>query len=346
MAMSSDGKSDERRYLAKIARLYYHHQMNQREIGRRLNISIASVSRALNRAKEAGVVQISIDDTGDSFGELEIAMETRWNLSECMVVPSVTDDAEALSYDGMAQKAAELLSRILKNGDTVGVSWGKTLKHVGERLEPIGRTGITVIPIIGAMGTVETGIYPNSIAREFAEKVDGSAYLVNTPAVVDTEEIRRSLQQDSAFQTVRRIWDSLDTVLLSVSALDEATSAYESGVFSAEDLAQMRRSGGACATNFSILDDTGGHLDLPISRRITNLPFSDLRNVNEVVVIAGGARKSGPLRAALRSGIVTKLITDEENARMLTEQPSSPGIPTPQLRSRLPSRKDEPASRR
>ncbi len=323
MAMSSNGTDDERGYLAKIARLYYHHEMNQREIGRRLNISIASVSRALNRAKEAGVVQISIDDTGDTFGELEIAMETRWNLSECMVVPSTSGDvdavfSDALSYNAMARKTTELLSRILKGGDTVGVSWGKTLKHVGERLEPIGRTGVTVIPIIGAMGTVETGIYPNSIAREFAEKVGGTAYLVNTPAVVDSEEIRTSLQRDSAFQSVRRIWDNLGVILLSVSGLDEETSAFESGVFSADELAEMRKAGGICATNFSVLDAGGTHLDLPISRRITNLPFPDLRNVPEVILIAGGRRKIAPLRAALRAGFVSKLITDEESARALT----------------------------
>jgi DNA-binding transcriptional regulator LsrR (DeoR family) len=321
MAMSSNGSDDERRYLTKIARLYYDQQLNQREIGRRLNISVASISRALNRAKETGIVRISIDETGDTFGELEIAMEARWNLAECMVVPSASDGASELSATAMAQKTSELLSRILKSGDTVGVSWGKTLKNVGERLEPIGRSGITVIPIIGAMGTVETGIYPNSIAREFAEKVNGTAYLVNTPAVVDTEEIRRSLQRDSAFLSVRRIWDTLDTVLLSVSGLDEKTSAYESGVFSSDDLAEMRRRGGVCATNFSVLDEAGTHLDLPISRRITNVPFSDLKNVAEVVVIAGGTQKTGPLRAALKSGIVTKLITDEESARILTEQP-------------------------
>lgn len=315
MPSSSKTTGDQQQYLAKIARLYYLKEMNQRDISTRLNISIASVSRALSRAKELGIVQITIDEPRNSHSELEVAMETKWHVNECMVVPS--QDEIDQTYIEMARKTTEVMSRAIHDGSTVGVSWGKTLKSVGEHIGRIARTDVGVIPIIGAMGTVETGIYPNSIAREFADKFGGTTYLMNTPALVDTEETRNSLQRDSNFQMIREVWDRLDLVLLSVSALDEETSAYESRVFSREELLQMRGMGGICATNFSIIDSEGHLLDLPISRRITNLPFTALQAIPEVVMIAGGEKKIAPLRAALKTGIITKLITDEVCARAL-----------------------------
>ena len=313
----SQGRQERRGYLAKIARLYYLEELNQRDIADRLNVSVASVSRALARAKELEIVRISISENLDRLGELEIAMERRWKLQECLLVPRF--DSLSNTYREMAGRATELLSRTLSRGDTVGVSWGETLKTVSENLGRIGLTDVDVVPIIGAMGTVETGIYPNSIAREFAERIGGRAYLMNTPAVVDTEEIRDSLRRDSNFQMVRGVWDRLKAVLLSVSALSEETSAYRGGIFSGEELSTLRQLGGVCATNFTILDGQGKRLDNPVSNRITNLPFEELMEVEQVILLAAGERKVEPLRAALSGGVATSLITDLESAEALLE---------------------------
>jgi deoxyribonucleoside regulator len=217
----------------------------------------------------------------------------------------------------MAKRVTELLSRILRRGDTLGVSWGETLKTISENLGRIGLNEVGVVPIIGAMGTVETGIYPNSIARGFAECIDGKAYLMNTPAVVDNKEIRDFLTRDSNFQMVRHIWKKLKVALLSVSALDEDTSVFKGGIFSAEELRTFRESGGVCATNFTILDRLGKKIETPIAQRIVNLPFEELLQVQHVVLVAAGKHKIEPLRAALEGGVPTVLITDLECAEAL-----------------------------
>lgn len=315
MNMSSSAGEERNHQLVKIARLYFVNEFNQREIARKLNISIASVSRALSRAKQLGIVQITIDDPSNGLGEIEVAMERRWSLNECIVVPDTETTDEA--YQRMALRVTEMLSRILNNGDTIGVSWGDTLKGVGEHLGDVGLSNTEVVPIIGAMGTVETGIYPNSIAKEYAERIGGTPYLMNTPAVVDSEEIRNSLQKDRNFQMVRSVWNRLHAALLSVSSLEEDTSAYREGIFRRDELHEIRNLGGICATNFSILDENGNELDTPLSRRITNLPFQELKNVRHVVVIAAGGKKVAPLRAALRTGIITTLVTDRECAEAL-----------------------------
>ena len=318
-----DGKSriDQ---LAKIARLYHLEDVGQRQIAERLNVSTASVSRALARARELGIVHITINESpAASHSRLEIAMERRFGLRECLLV----DRSEQLeqTYGALAGRMGALLSRILKPGTTLGLSWGETLKAVGENLPSIPAAHVDVVPIIGAMGKIETGVYPNSIARTFAEKLGGNAYLVNTPAIVDTPATRSSIMADSNFDQVRRLWRRLSAVILGVSGLSADTSVHRGGIFSRSDLAEMRSRAGVCATNFIILDAEGQPVATQFSGRIVCLSLSEMKDIRNVVIVAAGDNKVGPLRAVLKSGVAHVLVTDVACAKALMASGSQAG---------------------
>ncbi len=302
--------------LVKIARLYHLEDVGERQIAERLNVSTASVSRALARAKELGIVHITINESpAASHAELEIAMEQRFGLRECLLVER--SDALEQTYRALAGRVGTLLSRVLKPGSTLGLSWGETLKAVGENLPSIPAVRADVVPIIGAMGRIETGVYPNSIARTFAEKLGGNAYLVNTPAIVDNPLTRASIMADSNFEQVRRLWRRLAAVILGVSGLDADTSVYRGGIFSRADLAGMRSRGGVCATNFIILDSEGRPVATPFSERIVCLSVPEIKDIRNVVIVAAGDNKAEPLRAVLKSGFAHVLVTDVACARTL-----------------------------
>ena len=304
--------------LVKISRLYHLEDIGQRQIAERLSVSTASVSRALARAKELGIVRITINERPvASYAELEIEMERRFGLRECMLVGGF--DTLEQTYDALAGKVGALLSRILPPGSTLGLSWGETLKAVGESLPYLPAVRADVVPIIGAMGKIETGVYPNSIARTFAEKIGGSAYLVNTPAIVDNPQTRSSIMADSNFEQVRRLWRRLTAVILGVSGLGPDTSAYRGGIFSRNDLAVMRSRGGVCATNFIILDSEGRPVSTPLSERIVCLSVPEMRDLRSVVAVAVGDNKVAPLRAVLKSRLAHVLVTDVSCAQALLD---------------------------
>jgi deoxyribonucleoside regulator len=301
--------------LIKIAHLYYIENMGQREIAERMNISIASVSRSIAKAKELNIVRISVHGGANDFPELEIEMERTFALRECILVPSF--ESLELIYRQMAAATADLLGRVLKQGNTLGVSWGETMKAIGEALPHMSVDRVDVVPIIGAMGKIETGIYPNSIARTFAEKLGGNAYLVNTPALVDSVEVRSSLMADSNFRQVLDLWSRLDMAILGVSSLDTESSVYRGGIFSKDELARMRRDRSACASNFILFDADGKVVHTEITDRLVCLPLEDLRRIPNVVLTAAGPAKAEPLKAMLHSGICTTLITDADCARAI-----------------------------
>lgn len=305
----------ERNRLEKIARLYYIEDLNQRQIADKLSISMASVSRGLTKAKEQGIVRISIQNSEDSFHELEYAVEQRYGLRECVITPSY--ERIEHSYRVFASVLSDMLPRVLPRNGLIGVSWGETLKALGEQLDGVESLHSDVVPVIGAMGTIETGIYPNSIARAFADRLGGNAYLVNAPAVLDDANTAALLLQDSTFEQVRELWGHLDLAILGASGLGGGTSVYRGGIFSAEELDELRRAGGVAATNFLVIAEDGTLIAHPLSGRIVCLPEDMMRRTPHVIVVAGGAEKAPALQACLRSGIADILITDADCAELL-----------------------------
>lgn len=307
----------ETRQLAKIARLYFIEELNQRTIAGKLGISMASVSRGLARARELGIVRITIEDTPDFFDELEVAIESRFPVKEVIVTP--TSDAPANTYRRFAQSLADVLPRVAGRGALVGVSWGHTLRAVGEEIEGLQTMALDVVPVVGSMGTIETGIFPNTIARAFADRLGGDAYIVNAPAVLDLAATAQALMADSTFAPIRGLWDRLDVAILGASDLGATTSMARDGIFSDEELDQLRAAGAVAATNFQFLDHTGDTVEHTIAHRLVSLSRRQLERVATTIVIAGGSEKVAAIAAVLRSGFVGVLITDERTARGIVD---------------------------
>lgn len=306
---------ERQRLLHKIARMYYMDELNQRDIADRLHISMASVSRALSRAKEQGIVEIRIHSDEHAHGAVERRIEAAYGLAECIVVPSSSRRSQV--FTELARALDELLDRILTAGDWLGVSWGETLKAVADNLPGSSTLGVDVVPTIGAMGEVETGIYPNAIAASFAYKLGGANYLVNTPAIVDTAETSRSIRADGNFVRVDRTWDRVDTVLLGVSGLDEEDSVGKYSILSSDERSALREAGAVAAMNFIFFDAHGALVETELDERIIKMDEARIRRARNTIVIADGARKAPALEAALASGCVSVLLTDADAAHAI-----------------------------
>ena len=314
--------------LSKVAQLYYIEEISQHQIAKRMNVSVASISRALDKARKMGIVRITINADPDDFSQTEIAIEQAFGLNECLLVPSFEQIDHV--YAAMARALGEVLGRVLRPGDTLGLSWGETLRAMGEKMPALPIRGVDVVPITGALGTIDTGIYPSSLARAFAEKIGGIPYLINTPAIVGNEAIRRSLMSDSSFQQIRDMWRRLNVVILGAGGIGRDSSMYRAKVFSAAELDSMQSAGGFAACNFYVFDEAGQPVRAEVADRVVKLPLNELRHVEHRILIAAGRTKANALRAVLRSKIANALITDVELARALLPEPATASASGPE----------------
>jgi DNA-binding transcriptional regulator LsrR (DeoR family) len=57
----------------------------------------------------------------------------------------------------------------------------------------------------------------------------------------------------------------------------------------------------------------------PLDERVIGIDLAHLSRTPRVVAVAGGARKTNAIHAALRSGVVNVLVTDDQVARSIVE---------------------------
>ncbi len=314
-------RGQERTYqVAKVSRLYYIEGLGQREIAARLNMSMAKISRLLSEARDSGIVEIRIHDPDEGFRDLEHALEERLGLRECIVVPSrETTDA---TYRELARPVGEFLSRFTAQPIRLGVSWGETLKVVAENLEPgVTFSGLEVVPVIGGIGTIERGIYPNSVARVFADRTGGVSYLVNAPAISTSKDVRDSLFEDPRYATVFELWEHLDIAVTGVSALDPRDSiSLQDGMYTEAELTELRALGAVSSMNSCFFDAEGRELATPYVDRILNVTTEGFRNTAHVVIVAAAPHKVEAILSAARTGLAHVLITDRDTADLMVQE--------------------------
>ncbi len=305
-------ETDMEKLLPKIAHLYYLEDMNQDKIAEKFNINRVRVSRYLKKAREKNIVEIKVHYARERFQEMERVIEKRYDLKECIIIPSHDDPQEILR--DIAVSLIDALCRILKDGDSMGVNWGLTLKSVVALMESPRRINVEVVPICGGLGKIERGIHTNSIARSFADVFGGISYVINAPAILDSRKTKVVLMRDSNTREIFELLKGLSCAVFSFSDLGPESSYVKYGFVSTDEITYLKSLGAVGDVNLDFIDKDGNHVPNKVYDRIITLPISDIRKIRNIVGIACGKRKGAITRAVLAGGIVNVLIIDRELA--------------------------------
>ena len=75
---------------------------------------------------------------------MEDALEKKFGLREAIIAPS--EESERLK-NYLAEAAASYLTRTIKDGDIIGVSWGTTLVHIPKYIKNVTKD-VTFVPLV------------------------------------------------------------------------------------------------------------------------------------------------------------------------------------------------------
>jgi DNA-binding transcriptional regulator LsrR (DeoR family) len=303
---------EKKRILTRIAGLYYIENQTQQKIAERLNISRTKVSRYLDKARKEKIVEIKINLRKDDYSNLENSIEKKFNIRECIVVPTYENIEETLK--AMAGPLNDLLERILENGSSLGIGWGNSLKGISDYIDISGKSGIKVIPIIGGLGKTGTGVHTNSVARNIADRLGGVSYMIHSPAVLDTKEIKEVVEKDSNISQVIKLTETIDTAMVGLSDIGPDSTLIKTGSFSAEEFKYLESLGVVGDVNLIFIDENGRPVPNKIDERIVRISPERLKKVKKVIGVAFGRRKLKVILGALRGGFLDILFTDEETA--------------------------------
>jgi DNA-binding transcriptional regulator LsrR (DeoR family) len=298
--------------LPKIARLYYLEDMNQEKIAEKFNINRVRVSRYLKKAREKKIVEIKINYPVESYHEIEQIIEKKYDVKECIVVHSYENPKDILKE--MATALTNVLLRILREGDYIGVNWGLTLKGISECMNAQNRIGVKVVPIVGGMGVVETGIHTNSIAKNFADILGGTSYIINAPAILDSREAREVLVNDSNAREIFELQTNIVCSIFSFSDLGPESSYAKYGFIGPDNLEYLKSLGIVGDVNLNFIDGNGEPVANRLNDRVVALPITEIKKIRNSIGIAYGLRKNEVTKAVLKGRIVNILIIDRDIA--------------------------------
>ena len=146
---------DDTRLLVKCCLLYYRENLGQQEICDILGVSRPTVSRLLKQGREQGIVKIEVHDPfAPEFGETERKLEERFGLQEVIVVEDRPVEIESEHVSALlAATALAYLDRVLKDGDTVGVTLGFTLHNIARADYVVDKAvHCRFVPVLGGVG--------------------------------------------------------------------------------------------------------------------------------------------------------------------------------------------------
>jgi len=302
----------------RVAELYYDERKTQDEIGALLGISRWKASRLLAEARERGIVRIEIVHPRARRLGLERALRERFGLQEAVVVPSPDDESALLGR--VAQAAADYLTALRPVPRTLGVSWGRTLTEVADRLPNGWASGVNVVQVNGGVSLNRRPGTAAQLASTIAHRASGRVVLLPSPAILERLETKRAIEADRTVAEVLELARSASAYLFSAGPVDASSVHVESGYLRPEEVLELARKGAVGDVLGRYIDAEGNVVDPGLDARTVGVGLEELRSASTAICVVTGRMKHDIARAIVHSGLCTVLVTDESTAGALLEE--------------------------
>ncbi|MCR9089093.1 MAG: bifunctional sugar-binding transcriptional regulator/dihydroxyacetone kinase subunit DhaK [Rhodobacteraceae bacterium] len=290
-----------------VSWLYYEEGLTQGEIARIVGASRPTVNAYLAEARTKGIVSIAISYEKLRSTTLSSALTERFGLDDCLIIPGEGGDRALI--DRLGSATAQALPRVLHSGDTIAITWGRTMLSVADAAKDLHLRDATVVQATG--GTTATIPYtPEACATRLADSIGARFVPISAPAIVSSPEARRILEQEPVVSEQLQMLGQVNRILFGLSSLRPTSTIHSSGFFegSIQQQAQYGQAIGSLAGRF--IDGTGAIIEGPLGDRTIGIGLDALRAIETRILVSGGYDKVPPMLAALRGNYVTVLVTD------------------------------------
>ena len=311
--------TDQLTELYTAAHSYYVEGETMETIARDMGVSRSTVSRMLSRARENGVVRISLVEPPASQSRLAAKISSHFNVKVHLV--EVPDEAPiGARLRSVTSYASQILSALIFNGARLGIAWGVTVAHMARQMTPRHMAGVQVVQMNGSAHAKDTGLpYVGSILQAFAEAFNGTVVPFTVPAFFDHVETRRLMWQERSVKLILEELEQLDLAVFGVGALTARVPShvYSSGYLSAGEVMRAQRQGAVGDVCTILIREDGSYDNIDLNERATGMTPDQLARIPRRMCVVGDPSRARVLLGALRSGAVSDLVCDGQTAKNL-----------------------------
>ena len=294
--------------------LYYEEGQTQEEIASRFGTSRGSVINMLQEARDRGVVSIAVAPEQLQSVTLSRTVAERYGLESCVVLPD--DGGKQRDYERVGQAGARLLAARLKPDDVLGVSWGLTVLALANALPARSLPGLAAVQVTGSfVGTYEMSA--ELCTSNIANRVGGRCVYIHAPGLVSHPDVRTMLMREPTLREEFRILATCNRVVFGVGSVRAESTAFLSGYMSRKEAVPYVRRGAVAVLAGRFIDRSGAPVEDALDERMIGLTVQQLDRIPDRLCVACGPGKTEAIRATLRGGHATSLVTDAATARRL-----------------------------
>ena len=342
----------------EAASMYYVQGETMEVIAHHLGVSRSTVSRLLARARQEGVVRVSLVQPGGA-GSLEGRMAQVFGV-RTHIVPVREGTTEIHRLQQVASVAAahmvDLIGALAEQGGAegtgapesggpegenrgaaggagrdvgaggvvVGVAWGTTMSEVSAALSSRPVPGLTVVQLNGASDPMREGPSAGEVLSQMRMSLGARTISFPVPAFFDHVAAREAMWSERSVKRVLSVARRASLAVFGVGALDALNGAlpsqvYEGGHLTARDQAVLRRQNVVGDVCTVLLRADGSWRDVTLNARATGPTPAQLARIPRRLCVAAGTGKARALLAALRARTATDLIVDDATARAVLE---------------------------
>lgn len=311
----SRAETDTDQTNARVVWYYYMGNLTQQEIADRLGLTRLRVNRIIGQARADGSVRIEVRHPLAECVSLAAALIEQFGLKGAAVVPALPDAAEQRRVIG--EEVGLMLDTLLRDNQSLGVGWGRTLRASLARLPR--RTGGRnwVVSLMGGL-TRGSGINTFEVSTQFADLLGAECWYLAAPLYCPSEESRRQLLAHDELADVIRRARAVDIALATCGDMTASSMIASLPMVRAHG-AELAAHGAVGDLLGSFLDGDGQLVKHALNRQVMALSPDELKIVPVSILASGGLHKVPVIRAAVGARYVNHLITDEACARALLD---------------------------
>lgn len=306
--------------LGRVAELHYKHDMTHQEIADIIGVSRVQVTRMLQRARAAGIVEFVVHSDEAIFPELQTELSQALGISQAWISPSFDDEHKC--FDSLGAVAAQFLMSGLKPDDIVAVGLSATLEYMLPHLKKAS-IGATFVPALGSRPGPALTINPHEIANDLAERLGGTARHLPAPFLMASEESADMMRREPDVASTMELARKATLGLYGVGGTAPGTGPLIEAIGPSGELGKLVKKGAVGDISGIYFDQSGRYVPSSVERRIIGLSLDEIRAIPRRAVVARGQGKVDVITAAGMSGILSHLVTDQATAEEILRRLST-----------------------
>lgn len=310
------GKFDIKRISqsVEVAKLYYIDDLDQKEIAEKLDISRPTVSRLLQYAKENQIVNIAIHNPYAKAIDLGDKLSGKYQ-TDVVVVP---DNYESLEdpLEAVTAYAANYLFSLVKDTNTIGIGWGKTINELSKQLVKLSKSesyqapsGVNIVQLKGSVSLSHTATYAHQAINNFSGVFNTQPQYLPLPTIFDEVETKKIVESDRFMSRILTLGREADIAVFSAGTVRKNALLFQLDYLKDSEKESLRKHAvGDIVSRF--INKEGKIVNEELNNRTVGIQLEELKKIPHSILIASGTNKVNGVHATLTGGYCNHVIID------------------------------------